>query len=252
MVLLLVSLTVLGLGYAVAGSAGAATADTTTTPGTITTQIEAGRKLFLEGCSSCHGLGAQGTYNAPTLIGVGAAAADFQLSTGRMPLAAPGAQAPQKAVQYNDQEIAAMSAFIGSLSPGPRIPSAEDLDTAGADVVDGGELFRTNCSQCHNFAGKGGGLSDGSYAPTLTDATPQQIYEAMITGPENMPVFGNETLTPENKKQIIAYIQNLEKEPNVGGWALGDVGPVSEGVFVFIGGMAALVGIAVWIGAKVR
>ena len=174
-------------------------------------QIAAGQKLFVEGCSSCHGLAAQGGPAAPTLIGVGSAAVDFQISTGRMPLAAPQAQAPSKQVIYSDEETAAIAAYIGSLAPGPQIPTAEQLNYEGANLAEGGELFRTNCSQCHNFAGAGGALSNGAYGPNLRDATPKQIYEAMLTGPENMPVFSNDTLTTENKQAIIKYIQNMKQ-----------------------------------------
>ena len=215
------------------------------------TQVEEGSRLFLEGCSSCHGLNAEGTPNGPSLIGVGAAAASFQLSTGRMPLAAPGAQAPSKTPQYNEEEIAALSAYIASLAPGPAIPSAEDIDFADADVAQGGVLFRTNCAQCHQAAGQGGALTQGKYAPSLMNATPQQIWEAMVTGPQNMPVFGD-TLPTEDKQAIIAYVDYLQTASNPGGLSLGRLGPVTEGLLLWTGLLAALIGAAVWIGIKAR
>ncbi len=248
--MLLIVLAMLGVVYAAVGQA--TTADAATDTAATQAQVTAGHKLFQEGCSSCHGLGAQGTQNAPTLIGVGSAAADFQLSTGRMPLAVPGVQAPEKKIQYNDTQIAALAAFVASLSPGPQIPTAKDLDYAGADLALGGQIFRTNCTQCHNFAGAGGALSQGAYAPNLMSASPQEIYEAMLTGPENMPVFSDQTLTPSDKQAVIKFIENIRTEPNPGGWSLGSVGPVSEGLFVWIGGLLALIAAAVWIGAKVR
>lgn len=243
----------------VAGSllaVGGAYAAVTTTaqasaPAATQTQIEEGRKLYLEGCSSCHGLDAQGTANGPTLIGVGAAAVSFQVATGRMPLAVPGAQAPAKENLYSEDEIAAMAAYIASLAPGPAIPTAEELDFEDADVAVGGELFRTNCSQCHQSAGQGGALTQGKYAPSLMQATPQQIWEAMITGPQNMPVFG-ETLKTEDKQAIIKYIDALQTSPNPGGLSLGRIGPVSEGLFLWTAVFAALIGAAVWIGIKAR
>jgi ubiquinol-cytochrome c reductase cytochrome c subunit len=176
----------------------------------------------------------------------------FQVSTGRMPLAGPEAQAPTKQVIYSKDEIAALSAYIASLAPGPASPSEEQLAYEDADVAEGGELFRTNCSQCHNFAGRGGALSDGSYAPSLLDATPQQIYEAMLTGPQQMPVFNDQTLSPEEKKSIIRYIEELKTAPNPGGQDLGSLGPVTEGLFAWVVGIMAFVAVAVWIGAKVR
>ena len=55
-----------------------------------------GRDLFLTSCASCHGAEGAGTDLGPSLEDAGAAAADFQLSTGRMPLAdADGPDTPQ-------------------------------------------------------------------------------------------------------------------------------------------------------------
>ncbi len=216
------------------------------------TQVEEGKKIYLEGCSSCHGMDAQGTLNGPTLIGAGAAAVHFQVATGRMPLAAPGAQAVAKDPIYNVDQIAAMSAYIASLAPGPAIPTAEDLSYEGADQAKGGELFRINCAQCHQAAGGGGALTQGKYAPSLMSATPQEIYEAMVTGPQSMPVFSNETLPISEKQEITAYIMALQEAPSPGGLALGRLGPVVEGLFMWIAVFAALIAAAVWIGIKAR
>ena len=130
-----------------------------------------------------------------------------------MPLAAPNAQAPQKKVIYTDEETAAIAAFVASLAPGPQIPTDEEINYEDADLVEGGELFRTNCSQCHNFTGAGGALSNGAYAPDLRDATPRQIYEAMLTGPENMPVFSNETLRRRTSKQSSSTSKTWMSKP---------------------------------------
>jgi ubiquinol-cytochrome c reductase cytochrome c subunit len=222
-------------------------------------QITKGRQLFLEGCSSCHGINAQGGLVAngttigttgPSLIGVGAAAVDFQVGTGRMPLAAPGAQAARKEPIYSQKEIDELSAYIASLAPGPTIPTAEDLDTTGADLQLGGAIWRTNCTQCHNFAGAGGALSNGAYAPPVNRATPTQMWEAMITGPESMPVFSNNTIPPDQKRDVIKYLELLRAEPNPGGMALGRIGPVSEGLFLWTVGIGMVLVVAVWIGAR--
>ncbi len=216
------------------------------------TQVEDGKKLYLEGCSSCHALNAQGAMNGPSLIGVGAAAVHFQVSTGRMPLAAPGAQAVVKEPIYDVEEVAAMSAYIASLAPGPAIPTSEDLDYSGADVAEGGVLFRINCAQCHQAAGQGGALTQGKYAPNLMQATPQEIYEAMVSGPQSMPVFSNDTLPVKDKQAITAYITALQESPNPGGLSLGRIGPVTEGLFMWIAVFGAFIGAAVWIGIKAR
>lgn len=248
--LLIGALGVVGVGYASVSSTQSAEASIKV--GTQT-QVEEGRQLYLEGCSSCHGLEAQGTQTGPTLIGVGAAAVHFQVATGRMPLAAPGAQAAAREEPlFDPAQIAAMAAYIGSLAPGPAIPTAEQYDYADADVALGGELFRINCAQCHQAAGQGGALTDGKRAPNLMQATPQEIYEAMITGPENMPVFGDGTITTADKQAIIAYINELQNSPNPGGLGLGSFGPVTEGVFLATAIFAALIAAAVWIGIKAR
>jgi ubiquinol-cytochrome c reductase cytochrome c subunit len=222
-------------------------------------QIEEGRRLFVVGCSSCHGLNAEGGGNGegkmagPSLIGVGAAAVDFQVGTGRMPAQQPGAQIPRKEPVYTQEEIEALGAYIASLAPGPAIPAQESYDVSKAtdeQIARGGELFRTNCTACHNFAGSGGALPNGKYAPSLMDSTPRHIYEAMLTGPQQMPVFSDQVLLPEDKRDIIAYIVALQNQRDPGGLGLGRLGPVSEGLWGWLIGIGVLVGVAVWIAAK--
>ena len=223
-----------------------------------TTQIDLGRKLYSEGCSSCHGLNAEGgqqpdgTISGPSLIGVGAAAVDFQVGTGRMPLQANGPQAAPNLPSYTPDEISALAAYVASLGPGPSIPDTGTYDPKDADVVLGGQLFRSNCGACHNFAGSGGALTFGKRAPAIVNTTPRHIYEAMITGPANMPIFPDGTLRPADKRAIIAYVETLKNAPNPGGLDLGRVGPVTEGLLFWVVGIGALVVAAVWIGAKAR
>ncbi len=159
--------------------------------------VSQGRALFLANCATCHGLNAQGSAAGPTLVGVGAASVDFQVGTGRMPLANPGVQAErQKEIKFSEDEIAALAAYVASLAPGPAIPTEEQLNLEGADVAVGGELFRVNCAMCHNFAGSGGALTRGKYAPTLKGVAARDVYEAMLTGPQSMPVFNDQNITP--------------------------------------------------------
>jgi ubiquinol-cytochrome c reductase cytochrome c subunit len=213
--------------------------------------VSQGRALFLANCATCHGLNAQGTAAGPTLVGVGAASVDFQVGTGRMPLTNPGVQAErQKEIKFSEDEIAALAAYVASLAPGPAIPSDEDLNLDGADVALGGELFRVNCAMCHNFAGSGGALTRGKYAPTLKGVAHRDIYEAMQTGPQSMPVFNDQNITPENKRNIIAWINEVQNQSNQGGNNLGNLGPVSEGMFIWIFGLGIMVAIAVWLGSK--
>ncbi|WP_427893451.1 cytochrome c [Kribbella sp. GL6] len=249
------ALILVGLAYAVLVPNGAAGAD-----GPQSQQIEQGRKLFAVGCSSCHGLHAEGstngtgTFTAPSLIGVGAAAVDFQVSTGRMPAQQPGAQIPKKTPVYTQDEIAALAAYVASLAPGPAIPPESAYDVSKAtdeQITRGGELFRTNCTACHNFAGSGGALPNGKYAPSLMATSPRNIYQAMLTGPQQMPVFSDQVMRPEDKRDIIAYVVALQQAKNPGGMGLGRLGPVSEGLWGWVIGIGLLVVVAVWIGARV-
>ncbi|HEX6246793.1 MAG TPA: cytochrome c [Nocardioidaceae bacterium] len=225
--------------------------------------VDQGRKLFLVGCASCHGRNAEGvvtkdgTQYGPSLVGVGAAAVDFQVSTGRMPMAqGQVAQAPRKDPVYNEEETRALAAYVASLGPGPSIPTEEQYDPATIPedereeaVVRGGEFFRTNCTACHNFDGSGGALPGGKYAPTVQGVDEKHIYSAMLTGPQQMPVFSDDVLKPEEKRDIIAYIKSLEENPGYGGFSMGALGPVSEGLFGWVVGIGGLVGFAVWIAA---
>jgi ubiquinol-cytochrome c reductase cytochrome c subunit len=213
-------------------------------------QVRLGRALFLAGCSSCHGLNAEGGNQAPSLIGVGAAAVDFQVSTGRMPLAKPQAQSERHEPKYNQTQIDQLAAYIASIAPGPAKPDAATLED-GAKIAEGGELFRTNCASCHQAVGQGGALSYGKHAPALGVATPVQIAEAVRTGPENMPVFGDGQLTSQQLASIIKYVQFVTAPKDPGGASLGHYGPVPEGLVAIIIGLGGLVIATMWIGSRV-
>ncbi|PWI18868.1 cystathionine beta-lyase [Streptomyces sp. Act143] len=248
LVVLLLALAATGGLYATFAPADKAQADETAQSLTI----EEGKKLYAVGCASCHGTGAQGTTDGPSLIGVGAAAVDFQVGTGRMPAQQPGAQVPRKKVIYTQAEIDQLAAYISSLGAGPVVPTKNQYSPEGADIAKGGELFRTNCAQCHNFTGKGGALTHGKFAPSLEGVDPKHIYEAMQTGPQNMPSFPDTTLSEQNKKDIIAYLDavNGDDTESPGGLELGGLGPVSEGLFAWVFGLGGLIAIAVWLAAR--
>ncbi len=103
---------------------------------------------------------------------------------------------------------------------------------------------------CHNAVGAGGALTEGKFAPGLQGVSEKHIYEAMVTGPQNMPVFNDANLTPEDKRDIIAYLKYVEDFESVGGYELGSIGPVAEGLFVWIFGLGFIIAITVWLGAK--
>ncbi len=142
-----------------------------------------------------------------------------------------------------------MAAYVQSEAPGPTYPADKILD-GGGDVAEGAQLFRINCAMCHNVSAAGGALTEGKYAPALTSTSALHIYAAMVTGPQNMPVFGDMNLSDEDKRDIISALLFQQESVSVGGFSLGNLGPVSEGLFVWIFGIGGLVAITVWITAK--
>lgn len=211
--------------------------------------VAKGEGLYKNSCITCHGGNLEGVKDrGPSLIGVGEAATYFQLSTGRMPAAENAAQMPRRKAFFTPEEIDAIGAYVQSNGGGPTVPRGQLQDPSA--VALGGELYRLNCASCHNFTGQGGALSQGKYAPPLSDATDTEIYTAMLSGPENMPKFADSQLTPDEKKAIITFIQNNKQTIDPGGAPLGGFGPAPEGLIAFIVGMVALVGVTMWIGAK--
>ena len=244
--LLLMGLLVTGGLYAVATTVNQAKAATT---GFTANDAEEGGKLFAANCATCHGTGASGSQAGPSLVGVGAAAVDFQVGTGRMPMQMNGPQAQKKPVQFNDEQTRQLSAYVASLGPGPSIPEERLLDGKG-DAAAGGELFRVNCAMCHNAAAAGGALTRGKFAPALAGVSGKHVYEAMVTGPQNMPVFSDANVTPEGKRDIITFLKQIEANGSPGGADLGALGPVSEGLFVWIAGLGVIVAFTIWLTSR--
>jgi ubiquinol-cytochrome c reductase cytochrome c subunit len=164
-----------------------------------------------------------------------------------MPLARQEAQASEKPSVFSDQEIDQLMAYVQAHGGGPTLPSGDLRD---GDLAQGGELFRLNCASCHNFVGEGGALSSGKAAPSLKNADDLTIYTAMLTGPENMPVFGDNQLTPEEKRSVINYVQTIKQQADPGGAGIGRIGPVSEGLVIWVVGIGALLFGIFWMGSK--
>jgi ubiquinol-cytochrome c reductase cytochrome c subunit len=213
--------------------------------------VAAGEQLYLTGCVSCHGVGGVGVAGlGPTLVGVGAASADFYLTTGRMPaVEGVGKQSQRKQPAYPPEQIEALVAYVASLGPGPPIPVV-DLDSA--DVARGGVLYRANCASCHNASGIGGALSYGRNAPGLEEATAVQVVQAMRIGPGQMPVFDEATLDEQAANDIAAYVEYLRDPDDRGGLSLGRVGPVTEGFIALLVGLGGLCVVGVWIVGRRR
>jgi ubiquinol-cytochrome c reductase cytochrome c subunit len=214
-------------------------------------QVAQGKQLYQVSCITCHGANLQGvTDRGPSLLGVGAAGAYFQVSTGRMPATGQGATEERKTAVFNEEQTEALAAYVQSRGGGPTIPAGSLRDIN--DVAEGGELFRLNCASCHGTTFKGAPLSAGKVAPSLNAATDKQIYAAMESGPESMPVFSDNQLTVAEKKAIVTYIQTIKASNDPGGNGIDRIGPVSEAIVLWVAGVGALMIAILWIGAKVQ
>ncbi len=247
-VLLAIALILTGGLYAVATASNQAQAASSTTY--TASDIEEGQKLFVSNCATCHGLNAEGSVDGPSLVGVGAAAVDFQVGTGRMPMQMQGTQAQLKPAQFNDEQTHQLAAYVSSLGAGPTIPEDEHLDVAKGDAANGAKVFLANCAMCHNAAGAGGALTRGKWAPTLMGVSEKHIYEAMETGPQNMPVFNDANITPEEKRDVITYLKAQEVNESPGGFKLGSLGPVSEGLLIWTLGLGIVIAFTIWLTSR--
>jgi ubiquinol-cytochrome c reductase cytochrome c subunit len=222
-------LLVLGVVLAVAalsGPAGAAPGDPAPSPG----DPAHGRVLYQASCAGCHGQAGEGTQIAPSLVGVGAAAADFYLQTGRMPLAAAKDQAEPGPRAFSQSDIADLDAFVGSLGDGPAIPAVSP-----GDLGLGRELYLQNCAACHGSSGAGFTQVGGRYAPSLFDSDPTQVAEAMRIGPLLMPQYPEQVLDAHQVDSIVTYVEQLHGRENRGGWGIARIGPTTETVVGFAG-----------------
>ncbi|RMB59645.1 cytochrome bc1 complex diheme cytochrome c subunit [Tessaracoccus antarcticus] len=245
--LLLLALLVVGVGYSVV-SPQQTSADTD-----MSQQVEEGKALFNVSCSSCHGLNGEGTTQGPSLIGVGTASVNFQVATGRMPAARPEAQIPARTPLYSAEQVNALAAYISTWGAGVESPKESQYSPEGLsaeEIARGGALFRANCSACHGIVGGGGALPGGKYAPSLLETANIHVWEAMRTGPQQMPVFSKDVISDDDAREIIGYLNEAHSQPTFGGLGMGENGPVSEGFWVFIFGIGGLALIATWIAKK--
>jgi len=211
-------------------------------------EVEGGRQLFLVACTTCHGAGGEGVADrGPSLVGAGAASADFYLSTGRMPLDRPRAEAERKRVAYSKAQIRLLVAYVSSLGQGPAVPT---IRPGSGDLADGNRLYANNCAPCHSSAAAGGALGHAVYAPALNRATPTQVAEAIRVGPGAMPIFSPDSLDDEQVASVVRYVGYLREPDDRGGLGLGHLGPIPEGFVAWVAGLGAMLVAVRWIGTK--
>ena len=208
--------------------------------------LDTGRALYLQGCASCHGSAGHGTPNGPSIVDAGAAGADFELRTGRMPLAAPGMPEVRQPPAYDEAQIEALVAFVASLGQGPAIP---DVVASVGDLARGRQIYIANCAACHGATGAGGTVGGGFVAPGLDLADPRTVAEATVVGPGPMPAFAFDR---QQLDDLAAYVEELHHPPHPGGLPVAEVGPVAEGFLAFFVGIVTLVAVARWTGRAPR
>jgi ubiquinol-cytochrome c reductase cytochrome c subunit len=155
----------------------------------------------------------------------------------------------EKRPQFNEEQTSQLAAYVASLGEGPAIPTADMVDPALGDAAIGMQLFRTNCAMCHGSVGGGGALTQGKFAPNLWETSNTHIFEAMLVGPQSMPVFNNANISPENKRNIIAYL-DFQQQGSPGGLKLGSIGPVAEGFWGWLVALGLIIASTIYVGAR--
>ena len=215
-------------------------------PAASSALLAQGRGLFESSCASCHGADARGIHGrGPSLIGVGALAGDFYLQTGRMPLPAPHDQPVRTKPAFPQSQIRALVAYVGSLG-GPAIPR---VSPGRGSVARGQKLFALDCAGCHTIQAQGGVVT-GAIAPSLNEATPTQVAEAIRVGPYAMPRFSSGELSDADVDSIARYLQTTKHPDDRGGWGIGRVGPIPEGMVAWLLAFAALLLVVRLIGER--
>jgi ubiquinol-cytochrome c reductase cytochrome c subunit len=221
-------------------------------------QMQLGAGLFAANCASCHGPKGEGvpepndrgiggiSGQGPPLVGVGELAPDFYLRTGRMPLGHAGEEPERQRPFFNPREIAAITAYVASFGGGPRIPEPEpDFGS----LAEGMSLFTEHCAGCHQILGEGGYVP-GAKVPVLRHADPTEIAEAVRIGPFLMPSFPKSQISDDDLNKIIAYVVRSKHPEDPGGWGIGHIGPVPEGMVAWFVAVFVLAGLCAVIGRR--
>lgn len=199
-----------------------------------------GERLYGRDCASCHGPDGAGTSRGVPLRDAGAAAADFYLSTGRMPIDEPDETITRSEPSYDEEEIEALVAYVASFGDGPPIPDV----TAGRDLARGGSLYRLHCAQCHGASGVGVALAAGVTAPSVLQSTGTQVVEALVVGPGAMPVFRDAVLDEDEREDVAAYVAHLRAAGNEGGHPMARSGRLDEMLAALGAGVALMLAAA--------
>ena len=210
-------------------------------------ESELGARLYQRDCVFCHGADGRGTSRGQSLTEVGPAEVHYSVTTGRMPIQAPGEERRRREVRYSAEEVDALIAHMrGFIASEPEIP---EVNVEEGKLSEGGEVFLAECAACHQWSGVGGALL-GREAPTLLESTPTQIAEAIRTGPPGMPGYGEEVIDQEQLNSVVKYVLHLRDPQDRGGNGLWHLGPFAEGLIAWVVGIGVLILAVLWIGER--
>jgi quinol---cytochrome-c reductase cytochrome c subunit len=214
-------------------------------PGVV--HARTGAELYAANCARCHGPQGEG-YIAPRLTNVGARAADFYVRSGAMPLARVGEVPSPSRVLFSERELRALTAYVASFGHGPPVPTPHPQR---GSLSEGLRLFTDHCAGCHQVAAEGGYVTDVR-VPPLEGVSATRIAEAVRIGPYVMPTFSERAITPRQLDSLIRYVEYASRPDDRGGWALGEIGPVPEGMVAWLVAVVVLVGTCLVIGRRLR
>jgi len=259
---LLAVASVLALAAVVFAVGGGSPSSAAPSVATVPSASAEGAEIWAHDCAICHGVQGEGSFQGPSITGSGTAAVDFMVRTGRMPAPfrsgaegdvfgdAPPTQRGRHDSAYRDDQIRALVDYTAGFVTGPAV--VPPPDTSAADLGRGGELYRLQCSACHQMAGSGGALAYGAVGPALDQATPREVVEAMRTGPGNMPIFDRSVIGDVEAVDVAAYVEYLRDPQDPGGSNLWHLGPVPEGLVAWLVGIGGVVLFCRWLGERQR
>jgi ubiquinol-cytochrome c reductase cytochrome c subunit len=220
--------------------------------------VRLGAELYAGNCASCHGISGEGITSprlgagavpgqGPSLRGVGAQAADFYLRLGLMPLTNPREEPERERVLFSENELRSLVAYVASLGPGPPIPHP---DLHGASISTGLKAFTEHCAGCHQIVARGGFVTGARVPPLQGGLTQTEIAEAVRIGPYLMPRFSARQISPAQLNAIVKYVRSTSSPEDRGGWGIGNIGPIPEGLVAWWIGGVALLGICFALGKR--
>ena len=122
--------------------------------------------------------------------------------------------------------------LIAYIRPAPAGPPIPRVDPARGSIVDGRQAVHRQLRRAAIRSSARAASSPGRDRPGAeTQSTPTQIAEAMRIGPYLMPRFSERQLDHATQVDSIArYVTDVGRPAERGGWGIGNIGPIPEGL----------------------